>query len=113
MTDIKYDLETELQMLNHIKQLLGDMILKQRQMERMSADMNHIPKTLGRPRLPPKTPEEKREKHNDYHKNYYHASTLSNVIVCEICHKNTTVQKIKRHQRSVWCDKYKLFHNDC
>ena len=113
MTDIKYDLETELQMLNHIKQLLGDMILKQRQIERMSADTNQIQKTMGRPRLPEKTPEEKREKHNDYHKNYYHNSTLSDVIVCEICHKNITVQKIKRHQRSVWCDKYKLFHNDC
>ena len=112
MTDIKDNLETELQMLNYIKQLLGDMILKQRQVERMSADMNHIPKTLGRPRLAPKTLEEKREKHNDYHKNYYHNSTLSDVIVCEICHKNTTVQKIKRHQRSLWCAKHKLFHND-
>ena len=113
MTDIKDNLETELQMLNYIKQLLGDMILKHKQIERMDADMNRIPKTLGRPRLPEKSLEEKRVKHNDYHKNYYHASTLSNVIVCEICHKNTTVQKIKRHQRSVWCDKYKLFHNDC
>ena len=101
MTDIKDNLETELQMLNHIKQLLGDMILKQKQIERMSTDTNQIQKTMGRPRLPEKTLEEKREKHNDYHKNYYHASTLSDVIVCEICHNNTTVQKIKRHQGSL------------
>ena len=68
------------------------MILKQKQMDRMSTDMNQIQKTIGRPKLHQRTLEEKREKHNDYHKNYYHNSTLSDVIVCEICHTNTTVR---------------------
>ena len=108
-------LELELKMLNHNKQLLSDMILKLLHMNTIDMGINNIPtpKPRGRPKLVQRTPEEDRAKHNQYHKNYYHNSTLSNIIVCEICHKNTTVQKIKRHQRSVWCDKYKLFHNDC
>ena len=104
-------LELELKMMNKIKQLLGDMILKQRQMDKMYMN-TPAPRPRGRPKLVQRTPEEESEKHNQYHKNYYHTSTLSNIIVCEICHKNTTVQKIKRHQKSLWCNAHKLFHND-
>ena len=105
-------LELELKMMNRIKQLLGDMILKQRQMDKMYMN-TPARRPRGRPKLVlQRTPEEDREKHNQYHKNYYHNSTLSNIIVCEICHKNTTVQKIKRHQKSLWCNAHNLFHND-
>ena len=45
------NLETELQMLNHIKQLLGDMILKQKQIDRMSTDINQVTRPRGRPTL--------------------------------------------------------------
>ena len=98
---------------NQIKQLLGDMILKQKQIDRMSTDINQVPRPRGRPIVYHNTtPEEMKLRHNQYHKNYYHASKLSDVIVCEICHKDTTVQKKKRHQGSLWCAKHRLFHND-
>ena len=108
------NIDIELQMMNHIKQVLGDMTLKQKQMDKMHMGITNTPppRPRGRPKLVERTPEEEREKHNQYHKNYYHNSTLSNIIVCEICHKNTTVQKIKRHQKSLWCNAHKLFHND-
>ena len=102
---------------NQIKQLLGDIILKQKQIDRYQAniatDINQVPRPRGRPIVHHSTTaEEMREKYNQYHKNYYHASKLSDVIVCEICHKDTTVQKKKRHQESLWCAKHRLFHND-
>ena len=102
---------------NQIKQLLGDIILNQKQIDRYQAniatDINQVPRPRGRPKLyHSTTPEEIKLRHNQYHKNYYHNSKLSDVIVCEICHKNTTVQKIKRHQGSLWCAKHRLFHND-
>mgnify|MGYP006108868213 CR=1 FL=1 len=111
MDNLETELDTQRQMLNHIKQLLGDMILKQKQIDRMSTDINQVPRPRGRPIVHHST-QEKREKYNQYHKNYYHASKLSDVVVCEICHKNTTVQKLKRHQGSLWCAKHRLFHND-
>ena len=113
MDNLETELEIQHQMLNKIKQLLGDMILKQKQIDRMSTDINQVPRPRGRPIVYHNTtPEEMKLRHNQYHKNYYHSSTLSNVIVCEICHKNTTVQKLKRHQGSLWCAKHRLFHND-
>ena len=98
------NIETELEMLNHMKQLLGD----------MDKDGHYykVLELLLKQKLKHTTPEEKREKHNQYHKNYYHNSKLSDVVVCDICHKDSTVQKIKRHQGSLWCAKHRLFHND-
>ena len=100
MDNLETELEIQHQMLNKIKQLLGDMILKQKQIDRMSTDINQVPRPRGRPIVHHSTTaEEMREKYNQYHKNYYHASKLSDVIVCEICHKDTTVQKNKTTSR--------------
>ena len=38
-----------------------------------------------------------------YFKNYYHTSGLSNRICCPRCKRNTTNQKILRHQKSKLC----------
>ena len=53
-------LELELKMMNRIKQLLGDMILKQRQMDKMYMNTT-ARRPRGRPKLVQRTPEEDRE----------------------------------------------------
>ena len=63
-------------------------------------DVPKEPKKKGRPPLPI---ELKKVKDNSYFKNYYHSSNLSEVIQCEICNKNITRQKLKRHQLSMHC----------
>ncbi len=38
-----------------------------------------------------------------YYKNYYHTSGLGSRICCPRCNRNTTRQKILRHQKSKLC----------
>ena len=39
----------------------------------------------------------------DYFKNYYHTSGLGCMICCPRCNRNTTRQKLLRHQKSKLC----------
>ena len=39
----------------------------------------------------------------DYFKRYYHTSNLSDRVICEICGRSASVQKLYRHHKTMLC----------
>ena len=72
------------------------------------------PKSRGRPRKGPNNTriKDNPEFHNTYHRNYYHSSGLSDKIVCPLCLRTVSKQKLDRHQKTKLCAKYKTIAAD-
>ena len=62
-----------------------------------------VKKPRGRPRKIEGEYAPSKPKDNEYFKNYYHTSNLSEVISCELCSRTITRQKLKHHQKSSRC----------
>jgi hypothetical protein len=41
----------------------------------------------------------------EYFKKYYHLSTLSDRVICDLCGRSASVQKLYRHKKSKLCTK--------
>ena len=48
---------------------------------------------------------EKKSNDPEYFKKYYHSSNLSDRIICDLCGRSASVQKLYRHKRSNICNK--------
>lgn len=44
-----------------------------------------------------------------YFKRYYHTSHLSDRVICDICGRSASVQKLYRHQKTTMC--MEIFNN--
>ena len=50
-----------------------------------------------------KTPRIKKTDDVEYFKKYYHSSSLSDKVICDICSLSVSMQKLKRHKLSKRC----------
>ena len=78
--------------------------------------MEYVPKTKprGRPRKGPNNSSmwEDKEFLNEYHRNYYHSNNLSDKVVCPLCLRIVSKQKLDRHQKTPICKRHMERRNE-
>ena len=70
-----------------------------------------INEAVKRPRGRPKIPEEllKSNNRNEYFKQYYHSSNLSEKLKCDLCNTEITRQKLARHKTTNKCKSKRVY----
>jgi len=73
-------------------------------------DIIKVKKTIGRPRIPDDQKKVYIQKPRPgYHLNYYHNSSLSKEVNCDLCNCKITKSKLKRHQTSKKCKEMAIY----